>query len=299
VYDPKVGMGFSWELLRKSIVLSRGKGWAVNHQMLDMFWGDLVPVVHRGWVMVVIFAVLVAVLLAVKKWRAAVAVGGAGVMTVVVLGDLRVHSAWANVFYSGTRMFLAAPVVWALGMYWMDAGVGERLRRRWAAAVVRGVVIAGLGVLALCRHTELLKSPTPLVTEASVPPVERVDQLTSDARAVAAACAKHHATLVIVAPSAYTCLNDGGPVVTDGAIETLYPGFERRSFRVAEERMKRHTAVIVYMPGMMQMMWAARAFPGSRMVSRSPGMMLVTIPSPGKSGVEVAEGLGMTVRLKI
>ena len=39
VYQPKVGVGFSWGLLRESVV---------KREMLDLFWGDLVPVVHRG-----------------------------------------------------------------------------------------------------------------------------------------------------------------------------------------------------------------------------------------------------------
>jgi hypothetical protein len=94
-------------------------------------------------------------------------------------------------------------------------------------------------------------------------------------------------------------LNDAGPVVTQGAIETLYPGFERRSFRVTEERVTKHTTVIVYIPEFMQMMWASRAFPGSRVVSRSPALLLIPIASPGKTGLEVAEAIGLMYRPQI
>ena len=292
VYSPKVGMGFLWGLLRSSI----GK-----REMLDLFWGDLVPVVHRGWVMFLILGLMVGVLLVVRKWRGAVAVMAAGVMTVMALGDERVHSAWANVFYPGTRMFLAVPVVWGLGMCWVDEGLGAWRGRggRVVAAVLRGVVIVGLGVCVLCRHTELLTSPSRFVTEAYLPPVERVDELQHDTAAVAAACEKYHADLVLLAPSAYTCLNDAGPVLAGGKIETLYPWFERRSFRVGEERVRKHTAVIVYLPGFWQTMTAGRVFPGSRLVSRSPTLLLIPIAAPGKSGMEVVEGIGLTYRPRI
>ncbi|HUO10569.1 MAG TPA: hypothetical protein VM008_19865 [Phycisphaerae bacterium] len=308
-YRPKVGSGFSWDLLRNSLIVPGRKGVMLAHAELDLFFADFVPVVgggHRGWVMLLVLPALVVLLLFVKRMRAAVAVLAASVFAIVCLGCERIHSADFNVFYPGSRMYLALPVLMALAWLWFDAGLrkrskgppGGRTLNVWAVGG-RVVAIAALLGFAWCRRVGMLEAPSPFVTQSFLPPVESVERLRTDSKIVAEACRKYDVSLVLVGPGAYTCMNEGGPVLAHGSFETFYPYFERRTFLVAEERVKRHTAVLLYEPGWMQMAAALRRYPGCKVVSRLPALLLVKPAAPGETGLDVAAALGLVYRPNI
>jgi hypothetical protein len=297
-YQPKVGFGFSWDLLRNSLLVAGRKSWMPAHAELDLFFADFIPLLHRGWVMLLVLPAFVALLLAVKRVRAAAAVLAASVFAILCLGCERLHSAEYNVFYSGSRMYLAIPVLIAMALLWFDAGLQERGKKklRFVVAGVRAILVVSLVVLACCRKVGMLDAPSPFVTQSYLPPVESVEQLRADSKAVAEACRKYDVSLVLVCPGAYTCLNDGGPVLSGGAYETFYPFFERRTFRVAEERVTKHRAVLVYEPGFFILGRAMQRYSHCKLVSRSPELLLVEPATPGETGLDVAAALGLTYR---
>jgi hypothetical protein len=298
-YRPKLVTRFSWDLLKESIVRSGRHGITLNHWDLDLFFADFVPIVQRGWIILIILPALVVALLLVRRIKAAVVTLIASCFAIACVGIERVHSADNNVFYSGTRMYLALPILFAAALLWFDLGLGECCkgkRLRFIPPVIRGVLILSLAAFAYWRHTEFLDPPSHFVTGSFLPPVEEVRQLTEDTDAVAAACRKYDVSLVLVSRGPYSCFNDGAPVLSHHAFETLYPSFERRTFRVAAERTHLHTAVLVYYPGFFETALAISKFPGAKMISHSPELLLIPIAAPGRAGFDVLTDLGMVYR---
>jgi hypothetical protein len=299
-YSPKASWQFTWELLKNSIVVPNRRVLTLDHLELNLFFADFVPILQKGWIILLILPALVVLLLLVFRFKAAVAVLLASAFTLFCLGIERLHSADTNVFYPGSRMYLALPVLFAVALMWFDGGLSERFKTelRFIPPTVRTLLILSLAGFAYCRHVERLDPPSPYVTEAYLPPVETVERLTIDTRAVADACRQYHVSLVLVSISAYTCFNDAAPVLSHDAFETLYPNFERRTFRVADERTHLHTAVLVYLPGFFVRGLAFRKFPHSKIVSHSPELLLVQLDAPGKTGLDIATAVGLTYRPK-
>jgi hypothetical protein len=300
-YRPKVTNQFTWELLKSSLFIPNRRVLTLDHLELNLFFADFVPVLQKGWIILIILPALVILQLLVFRIKAAVAVLLASTFAILCLGIERLHSADDNVFYSGSRMYLALPVLFAVALLWFDDGLGERFKKklRFIPPTVRAVLILSLACFACCRHVERLDPPSPYVTQAYLPPVEDIKRLTTDTLTVADACRKYNASLVLVCISPYTCFNDAAPVLSHQAFETLYPNFERRTFRVADERTHLHTAVLVYIPGFFEMGVALRKFPHAKVVSHSPELLLVPIDPPGKPGLDIATALGLLYRPKL
>jgi hypothetical protein len=301
-YHPKLAVAFTWRLLNNSIFVPGQSGLTLNRPALGLFFADLVPILHDGRFIFVIGSGLVVLLLLVFRIRAAIAVLIAWVFALLCLGIDRIHMASVNVFYPGARMFLALPVVIAIGLIWFDAGVQERCKRvRFAAPLVRTVMVVGLlGVACFSFFGErkLLDWPSPLVMPFIVPPVNSVEQLMADSRALTDACQKYDADLVLIGQNYLTCMNQAGPILSGKAFETLSPFFERRTYRIAEERKRLHRRVIVYLPTTLQVFFAARRGLNGRVISDSPRILLIETAPPGISGLNIALDVGILYREK-
>lgn len=297
-YQPKLTLHFDWELLRNSIFDQDSTRLAWNHPVLDAFFGHFVPITERGWIVFAVLGFLVILLLLVRNWPAGLAIFLASVFTIWSLGVERIHSSSENVFYSGSRMYLALPVLFTMAFIWFDAALTTRTHRIWAAAI-RGVIITAMLVLAAWSFgigKDLLKFPSPLAAEGILPPVETVEHLRNDARILQTACEKYHADLVLIAQSYLTCMDQGGPVITDGAVHTLSPFFERRTYLIQQERTKKHTGVLVYLPTSMQNFLAHQPRFHATMVMDSPSVLLIETASPGMTGMDIAKYLGIPYR---
>jgi hypothetical protein len=301
-YHPKLAVVFTWRLLKDSIFVPGQAALRLNGAALDVFFADLIPILHDGRFIFVIGPGLVAVLLLVFRIRAAVAVLIAWVFALFCLGVDRIHMASPNVFYPGSRMFLALPVVIAIGLIWFDAGMEDRCKRaRFAAPLIRTVMVVGLlgaACFSFLDERKVLDWPSPLVMPYIVPPVNSVGQLISDSRALTNACRKYDADLVLIGQNYLTCMNQAGPILSGGAFETLSPFFERRTSRIREERRRLHRRVIVYLPTTLQVFLAGRRELHGRVISDSPKMLLIETAPPGMSGLDIALDLGILYREK-
>jgi hypothetical protein len=98
-------------------------------------------------------------------------------------------------------------------------------------------------------------------------------------------------------------MDNSGPVLTNHAFETLSPFFERRTYRIKEERTRLHTRVILYMPSGLQTFLALNSFNRSRLfhatvISDSPKMLLIETTPPGLPGLTIATNEGIIYREK-
>ncbi|HMD55713.1 MAG TPA: hypothetical protein VKJ65_14295, partial [Phycisphaerae bacterium] len=228
-YHPKLPLVFSWPALKYSLFLPDQPAPALNHRELDLFFAHFIPVVEQGWLILVILPALVLLLAAVCRFKAAIAVLIASVFTILCLGIERIHTAYENVFYSGSRMYLALPILFSLAWLWFDMGLQVRAKNkfRFLVPAVRVLFIICLIDFALSRNVALLDPPSPFVTGATLPPVNSVQQLRNDSAAVAAACRKFNVSFVLVCDT--SCFDEAAPVFSDHTFETLYPFFERRT----------------------------------------------------------------------
>jgi hypothetical protein len=299
-YHPKFPVEFNWQTLKYSLFVIGQSSFTLNQQQLDLFFAHFIPVVQHGWVMLIVLPALVLILLLVWRVKAAVAVLIASVFAIGCLGIERLHSSTDNVFYSGSRMYLALPILFAVALLWFDMGLADRAKKklRFLPLIVRTLLVVGLAGLALCRNVDLLDPPSPFVTNSYLPPVDSVARLEADSTAVAAACRKYNVSLVLVCMGPYTCFNDAAPVLTDHAFETLYPFFERRTFSIAQERTRLHTHVLVYMPTDMQAFEAHWEFYNVTQVSQSPRLLLIQTSPGGMTGLQIAVTVGIPYRAK-
>ena len=311
IYQSQPPVTFHWSMLRETLFV--GSGWRVNTRALDLFFADFVPGAHGGWWMLVALLAMVGVLLVLRRWKAAIAVGVTVVFVVGTLGIVRVHTALPQVFYSGSRMYLGLPGVLALVVFWgggwgrrdvlTNAGVlsaehaqgpfpehGTRLRGM-LLRVFGVLLLCGLVVCALGRNISAYTAPSPLVERTWPLSIYPVQDLSADARVTAEICRKYNVTLVIPGDGFLSAFKEAAPVVSGHAFETLYPPFERRAFRIEAERKTLRSAVLLYRPSLVSRIYAMNAFPRTRTVSTSPYLVLVEVDRP-TSGFDIAEKLG-------
>ena len=303
VFQSQPPVRFHWSMLRETLFI--GSSWRLNTRSLDLFFGDFMPVTHRGWWMLLVFAGMVAVPLAFRRWKVAMALGATVVFVIGTLGIVRVHTALPQVFYSGSRMYLALPVVFALFAWWSvrrdvpihaevvsaEHAQGPFPEHGTLSRILGELLLCGLIVCASVRNLSAYKPPSPLVERTWPMSIDRVGDLTADARVTAEICRKYNVTLLIPGDGFLSTFKEAGPILSGHAFETLYPPFERRAFRIADERTRRHSAVLLYRPSLVERFYASSVFPHTRSISTSPPLVLLEVDKPA-TGLEIAEKLG-------
>lgn len=212
---------------------------------------DLVPIPITGEqaarFMVTAFSI-VGVLLLVRRRSAALCAGLAGTLFLFFcFADNRVRVGGTNASYAYSRMWLALPIVFVWLLFLVNHRPWPRLDgtalNRWLTrGLLAGLLLAGIYAF----HAKRQQLPTVVdeeVRAGGTCPAVPVELIYATAREVQRIAQAQHADLVILG---------GGdrekdftyaiPAIT--GIETLYPPFERRTWRWVEERAARHQAIL-------------------------------------------------------
>ena len=268
------------------------EGWA----KLDLYLGHFTPWTswHAGATPLVILGAMVAALLILWQWKAAVALAVAGGACVIVLGINRVQESGTSVFLSGSRMFLAVPVLYALGLFWLGQGLD-----RWHLwPQVRWTGLGTLILLALFIIVPRHRSYPALVRENlrdRTLQIYLVEDCERQARAIAEVADAQNVHMVLFAVEHDKTMALALPALTDGRCESLFPPFERRTWRMEEEARTPRDKVLLYTEHALRLGLDARTeFPGAEQVFESPHITCVT--TDGETALDVARDLKIAVR---
>jgi hypothetical protein len=251
-----------------------------GQQLAVPFWDFLpidLPYAAAGWFLGSCFAAILLYLLLTRRFAAALATLAVVGFTLFSLGFARVHEGRSSVFFGYARMYLALPVLPPLLLLW-----GSPSRKRpvtlqaapiapspdpsvhppaipgaahtipsvlppstwklWCARLLL-LVCCGTGLGAVRQHTQQM----PAVITREVQNVQMVELITlvdgwDLAQAVQPAAASYHADVILLVGNQkrWTYLL---PVLTN--CQTLYPLYERRTWRLVEESVPRHERVLV------------------------------------------------------
>jgi hypothetical protein len=297
-------------------------------QLAVPFW-DFLPLdlsyAAAGWFLGGCFAAVLLYLLLTRRFAAALATLAAVAFTLFSLGFARVHEGRSSVFFGYARMYLALPVLPPLLLLWgsprqkrpvsPDGGIAPpptapsasapsaaaadfdprsrlapRSLRLWLARLLL-LVCCGAGVLVVRTHANQM----PAVIAREVQNVQMVELITlvdgwdlAQALQQAADSQKADVILLVGNQKRWTYLL---PVLTN--CQTLYPFYERRTWRLVEESVPRHERVLVLDQGVFDK--ARRAGYGhAASVRQSP--FIGVFDTNGQSLIRICQELNVPIR---
>ncbi len=200
---------------------------------LDRFFGSYAPLAWgQGWIAPFLLATLVALLIRQRRWAWALALSAGTSFTLLALGLDRVHQGIDNIYWSSARMFVAVPVLVALGLGAVRFPVRHRhmLMAALVACASASVAVKGLSLDDRIRPHLRLSGP---VTATSISELERTCQRLasiSRQRQIALVVLGFKRDVHIEHEVAYAC-----PCLEADLPETLLLPMERRTWRLLDE----------------------------------------------------------------
>jgi hypothetical protein len=173
-----------------------------------------------------------------EKWPVAAAAVVAGVALVGALGFGKVHDGQTSVFFPYQRMFLGLPIL--IGLLLVIALRGSRrVSPRWALVAVAAAIV-GLGYRQMTLNHAVVEAASRMRGVVTKP--RTVTSLDAECDRIAGFAKTQGAELVVH-------LEDRGAAYGCGAIEygrvvTLFPTYERRTWRLEEEQSAQRTVVV-------------------------------------------------------
>jgi hypothetical protein len=277
-------------------------------RLLPTFFGDLVPscipAPHAAQTLLGVAIFVILLLLLRRRIAAAVAALALIAVTLLSFAYSRLPSGDPVAFYPYCRMFLAVPVA-LLFLLLLNpprvpaaspSGMVARLRRV-AGAVIALVLPAALAVLAglatYSKHQTFSAEIEQAVSERSAwITVIRVSDAQAIARAVQAAADAHHVSLVLCPNRSFDQRPEYYlPCLT--TCETLFPMYERRTWRLHEECLPRYERILVLDDSFADSArW--RGYPNARLLARNPPIGI--LDTKGQSVIRICQTLGVYVR---
>lgn len=205
---------------------------------LDLFFNQVTPVFSKqGWIILLFFALLAAVLFIHKKKEHAITLVLMLVLTILPLSASKVHEGIASVFFSNERMYLAVPVLLALSISFIT------IKR---PLIVYGwlVFTAGFFVFKLIKTPDTLNRN--LKTHHFVTVIKNSD-LIQECKTISAVSAQNNIELIIVnGHKYYDIYTYGCAACMENFPETIRPVYERRIWQLikAEKTIYRNILLI-------------------------------------------------------
>ncbi len=287
-----------------------------NHLAIPLH--DFLPVgltaSATAWAVGMCFGAVLFSLLLRRRWAAALATLAAVGFGLYSLGFKRVHEGRSSVFFPYARMYLAVPVLPMLLLLWgsvrqlfsgsvVTAPAGKPRTggaiRMWIARanisswIPRVLLVAffGLSILATRDHTRQM--PAVIASElGDVQVLQLIDvaEAWDIAHAVqlAADAQDTHVVLLVGNQKRWAYLL---PVLTD--CQTLYPNYERRTWRLVEESFPQHKRILVMDRALFDK--ASRGgYPHAKVIQQTP--FIGVFDTKGQSLVRICQDLSVNIR---
>jgi hypothetical protein len=191
----------------------------------NLFFGDVTPLFWGQGFFVLIIPIFSAVYF-VRKRQFHYAIVAISLLPVILLPlfNSRLYNAADTVFYSYSRMYLAVPLLFGLLLYLIHWKKIPRLVL---------LPLAGILVFKIALFSDKLEQRLNESTYILVRPVhdvlERCAQLETLSK-------KHQVDLIIINDFGYIIENYTCGICTQKELKTLYPSYERRTWRLVEDR---------------------------------------------------------------
>ena len=264
---------------------------------LNIPLGDFLPVGFAdgspAWILGICFAAVLTYLLIRRRWAAALATLAAVAFGLYSLGFKRVHEGRDSVFFGYSRMYLAVPVLPVLLLLWGSPrriAVGVLGYRAWIGRI--GLVgLFGWGLFA--SHQNAQTMPDAVAWELdNVEVLQLIDiaEVRDIAATVQSAASSQQANFVLLVGNQkrWTYLL---PALTE--CQTLFPHYERRTWRLQEESFPRYKRILVMDRPLFDRASRMR-FSHPTVVSQSP--FIGAFDTNGESVIRICQELATDVR---
>ncbi len=245
-------------------------------QHLDRYFMYLTPILWSwGWGALVVLGAL-----AGWSWKRdrvlAITMFGALIGTVLMLGVNKVSDTTPSLFLSGTRMFLALPLVGAMGLAWATRHLTTyQASFSWKLLLAMGLVLWGVRS---DIHGPIVELHTHKEDQGAVA-VVRMDHLRADLAPLKQVSDRYQVDLIIVVPNwqistAVMCVRAySAELVAPGIPPTLMLEGDRRTWNYLAHGNAIHGTMLLYGQDLDQE--GPRRVLGPSMTSPGPNMVLV------------------------
>jgi hypothetical protein len=275
------------------------KTWQRGIDRIDMYFGHFVPWQQSspGSAVVAILCGMVIVLVCLAQWRAALSFAAAVGACVISLGINRIHDSDASIFLSGSRMFIAIPTLYALGIFWICQGLGKWQYREIVPRIAVGLLVAMSLFILIPRQSNYSALVRDLLWKR-VLSIYLVEDCKNQCREIEKVADAEDAHLVLFSTHRDKTMVYALPAFTGGRCQSLLPPFDRRSWLLEQETFSSHTRILVYVENLDNVgqfyQNARNNFDDVRVVGNYP--RLLSVAAEGQSAIEVARKLGINVR---
>lgn len=195
-------------------------------------------------------------------------------------------------------MFLAIPVMWAFAMFWYAPRP-----KRWDLPIriqnILFIVLLLIGLSSvLYKHltyTTALNHIMQVNQSNKAMQVARTEPLYRYCQQLSELSQKYDANLLIIPQSPVHAINYALPVLSHGRIETLFPGYERRTWRLEAEAKLIRPRILISLEEYPQLILEAQKYyKSAQIISVHPTIMC--LEPEGQTAIQVCKKLGITVR---
>ncbi len=219
--------------------------WLANFGMLDNYFRQIGLFAQTlGWITFFLSVALICTLFAKGHRRLAMVHASVFLVFIISLGIEKVSDSHAALFFTGARFFLAVP----LWMVFLLADTSKALK--WD--------ILHIGPILLCLATVGAVNKV-VKLQLYYPTIEKVGRLhwvsVDELGAIANSCERlleasrsHDVSLIVFESDEDQLLAYGCPCLLDSFPPTLFPWYERRTWRLKEEEQKVRSTVLFVAP---------------------------------------------------
>jgi len=209
--------------------------YGVSH--IDKYFSDVTPIFSRkGWITFVFLTIVGCLLIKQKKYREAIVLFLSILLLVIPFISSKVHDGNDSVFFPHSRMFLAVPLL----LFTFSSFLTIKSKLSLFA-------IYGLTFIVLFNKIDNLNlTISKILKQNNVVAVAETQFLINECNKISSLAKKYDVDLIIINNYwMYDFINYACPACTERFPNTLRPDYERRTWRLIEERKIIHKNVFI------------------------------------------------------
>jgi len=214
---------------------------------LDKFFRHLTPVLWIGnWLVVLLIAILGGIALK-RNWKKGLSIIVTFIFIILLLGVNKIHDDIGVIFLSSTRMFLAIPLLFGLGLLWSEIVLKENIRSK----LVVMSIAASVFLIKISLVTQVVKTHT---TSKNFGPIaiKKLDDLEKECTEIQQLSSKYNADIIVFLPAGdlnvpnMEFYNYGCSILNQEMCSSVMNVYERRTWVFLEEKISKRKTVLLF-----------------------------------------------------